>query len=260
MNVALLQLCVNSEETPTQRWERVEQLLAQLEGSETELVILPELWAVGFSHFERYAAEAECLQGTTVTRLAAWARRLRCHILTGSFVERTPDGMYNTMALLDAEGCLLGTYRKMHLFGFASRERELLQPGQQARVVATTHGDLGLATCYDLRFPEQFRWMVDHGAEAFLVCAAWPKARLDDWRLFCRARALENQSFLFACNHAGEMDGCVGAGHSMAVAPDGTILAEAGEEEAVIWLHVDEREAKAFRERFPALRDRVPMK
>ncbi|MDO4286416.1 MAG: nitrilase-related carbon-nitrogen hydrolase [Eubacteriales bacterium] len=259
MKAVLLQLRVNSSETSAQRWERTEQLLAQLENNPPELVVLPELWAVGFSNFDRYSDEAEPLQGTTLLRLAAWARRLHCHILTGSFVEKTQDGMYNTMALLDTDGCLLGTYRKMHLFGFASREQELLQPGQQTSVIETAYGSFGLATCYDLRFPEQFRAMVARGSMAFLISAAWPKTRLEDWRLFCRVRALENQSFLLACNHAGDINGCIGAGHSMIISPDGTILAEAGETEEILQLDIGLRQAEQFRRQFPALHDRIPI-
>lgn len=259
MKAALIQLHVSSREMPGQRWMHVEQLLSELEGQKLNLIVLPELWAVGFSHFDRYEQEAEPLYGTTLLRLAAWAKRLHCHILTGSFVERQGNRLYNTMALLDVNGSLLGTYRKMHLFGFDSRERELLTAGQHTSEIDTPYGIFGLATCYDLRFPEQFRYMVDHGATAFVVSAAWPKERLDDWRLFCRVRALENQSFLLSCNHVGNIDGCIGAGHSMIVAPDGTVLAEAGEQEEIVRLEIDLNETHRFRRQFPALRDRVAM-
>ena len=77
--------------------------------------------------------------------------------------------------------------------------------------------------------------------------------------MFCRVRALENQSFLLACNHTGDIDGCMGAGHSMIVAPNGTVLAEAGENEEILRLEMDLNEAQRFRKQFPALRDRVPM-
>lgn len=257
MRAALIQLRVSGDEITAERWTRVERILSQLEGEPLDFLVLPELWAVGFSNFDLYAEEAEPLQGTTLLRLAPWARRLHCHILTGSFVEKTQNGMYNTMALLDANGFLLGTYRKMHLFGFDSRERELLKPGRQTSEIYTPYGIFGLATCYDLRFPEQFRYMVEHGATAFVISAAWPKARLEDWKLFCRVRALENQSFLLACNHAGEIDGCAGAGHSMIVAPDGRILAEAAEEEEIVRLEFDMNDVQRFRRQFPALRDRV---
>lgn len=260
MKVSLIQLRVSSEETSAQRWSRAEQYLAQLEQEAPDLVLFPELWSVGFSHFDAYEFAAEPLRGTTVLRLAPWARRLHVHILTGSFVERNDSGLCNTMVMLDANGLTKGVYRKMHLFGYDSQERALLTAGRNTSEILTPYGVIGLATCYDLRFPEQFRHMVDNGATIFAVSAAWPKARLEDWRLFCRVRALENQSFLFACNHTGECAGTVGAGHSMVVAPDGTVLAEAGEEEQVVTTELDLNEIQRFRKQFPALRDRIEIK
>ena len=123
----------------------------------------------------------------------------------------------------------------------------------------TSYGVLVMATCYDLRFPEQFRRMVSRSAEMFLLCAAWPKARAEDWELLCRARALENQSFLLACNTCGTCGGAEGGGHSMIVSPEGKILAQAGETEQVLVADIDLSETANFRARFPALRDRVCM-
>lgn len=257
MKAALLQLRVDSAETPEMRWVRAEEHLSQL--TDADLILLPELWGVGFANFAQYEAEAEPLHGRTVARLAAWARRLQAHILTGSFVERDNNGMYNTAVLLDDSGTVLGSYRKIHLFSYGAGERERLQPGKKSCVVQTAYGVAGIATCYDLRFPEQFRNMTEAGAALFLVTAAWPKARLADWRLFCQARALENQSFLLACNHCGAWGHAPGGGHSMIVAPDGTILAEAGEEETVLRAEIDLEEVTRFRQEFPALRDRVPI-
>lgn len=260
MRAALIQLGVRDAETSADRWLRVERLLAGMEGEGLDFILLPELWGVGFGNFDRYAQADEPLHGLTVSRLTPWARRLRCHIATGSFVERAPDGRrYNTTALLNANGYLLGSYRKIHLFGYESQERALLAPGRGTCEIFTPYGIVGLSTCYDLRFPEQFRRMVDNGATLFAVTAAWPRQRLEDWRLFCRARALENQSFLLACNHTGDCGGVAGAGHSMAVAPDGTVLAEAGTEEQVLTVELDLNEAQRFRRQFPALHDRVPL-
>lgn len=260
MKVALLQLRVSDGEAPEERWLRVERHLAALENQSVDLVVLPELWSVGFCNYDRYAQAAERIDGATVCRLSQWARLLHCHLLTGSFVESTSDGgRYNTMVLLDADGKRMGQYRKIHLFGYASREPHLLSAGTQTSQIATPFGVMGLATCYDLRFPEQFRRMVDNGAALFAVPAAWPQERLGDWRLFCQVRALENQCFLMACNHAGQCGGSIGAGHSMVVAPDGTILAEAGEQEQVLTVEMNLHDVQQFRNRFPALHDRVPL-
>ena len=259
MRAALIQLRVSSGEAPAQRWMRVERMLSQLMGQCVDLILLPELWSVGFSNFAQYREAAEPLHGTTLLRLAPWARKLEAHIMTGSFVERCGSQYYNTAALLDSRGILTGTYRKIHLFGYDSQERQLLTAGSQTSEVLTSYGVAGMATCYDLRFPEQFRRMVSRSAEMFLVCAAWPKARIEDWELLCRARALENQSFLLACNTCGTCGGVEGGGHSVIVSPEGKILAQAGETEQVLVADIDLSETANFRARFPALRDRVCM-
>ena len=86
MRAALIQLRVSSGEVPAQRWMRVERMLSQLMGQCVDLIWLPELWSVGFSNFAQYREAAEPLHGTTLLRLAPWARKLEAHIMTGSFV------------------------------------------------------------------------------------------------------------------------------------------------------------------------------
>jgi predicted amidohydrolase len=259
VRVALMQLHVSSEETMAQRWERAERMLSQLIGQSVDLIVLPELWRVGFSNFAQYREAAEPLQGETQLRLARWARTLNAHIVTGSFIEKQAEQLYNTTMLLDNNGTCMGSYRKIHLFGYDSQEQQLLTAGDTTSEIQTPYGVFGLATCYDLRFPEQFRRMVSQGTQAFLICAAWPKVRIEDWELFCRARALENQSFLLACNTCGTWNGEEGGGHSVIVSPEGRILAQAGEAEELVLADIDLQEVEHFRARFPALHDRVCM-
>ena len=260
MKAALVQLSVREGESAENRFQRVQSLLSRFleSGKSCDLMLLPELWRVGFSHFEQYSKLGEPRKGGTVRTFSRWAQRLHCTMVPGSFLEKRPDGaLCNMTPLLAPDGDLLAEYRKIHLFGYESREKDLLTAGQQIAVEQTPLGCIGLATCYDLRFPEQFRAMVDQGAEMFCVVAAWPRQRMSDWRSFCRVRAMENQCFLFGCNHAGTHAEVTGAGHSMVVAPDGTILAEAGEDEEILLAEFDPAEVQRARERFPALHDRV---
>ncbi|MDO5547158.1 MAG: carbon-nitrogen family hydrolase [Eubacteriales bacterium] len=262
MKAVLIQLAVPEYEQPRERSQRVQQLLSRVaEGRQPcDLLLLPELWKNGFSNFEQYARNAE-LPGGIIRTFSRWSQRLSCTIIPGSFLEKHEDGsVTNTTPLLLPDGSQAAAYRKLHLFGYHSRESKLLRAGDGVTVVDTPIGRVGLATCYDLRFPEQFRAMVDAGAQIFCVTAAWPQVRLTDWRLLCRVRALENQCFLFACNHAGEHAGVVGGGHSMAVAPDGTILAEAAEGETVLTVEFDPKQVVRVREQFPVLRDRVEIR
>ncbi len=96
-----------------------------------------------------------------------------------------------------------------------------------------------MATCFDLRFPELFRAMVDQGATLFLVCSAWPYPRLEPWILLNRVRALENQSHLVCANGCGMNNGIQLVGHSMVIDPWGTVLAGAGDEETIVETRID---------------------
>jgi len=115
---------------------------------------------------------------------------------------------------------------------------------------------VGLATCYDLRFPEQFRRLLDAGARAVLMPAAWPAPRVEAWTLLGRARAIENQLVLVQCNTGGTHGGLAMGGHSQVVDATGRVLAEAGTGEEVLVVDVDLAAVDAWRAEFPVLADR----
>jgi len=221
-----------------------------------DLIVLPELWNIGFMSFDRYVPEAEDRNGPTLTSLRNAAREFKVHIHTGSFVEKEGGKHFNSSYLLSPQGEILANYRKIHLFGFNSKETQLLNNGHQVVVADTPLGKIGLATCYDLRFPELFRRMVEQGAELFLVSSAWPYPRLEHWIMLNRVRALENQCFLISSNSVGMNRGSQFVGHSMMVNPWGIILASGGDEEVVLKADIDLNEVNSARARFPALADR----
>jgi len=229
-------------------------LLDQVRGH--DLVLLPEMWPCGYFAFDTYDQASEALDGPLVRTLGAKARDLGAYLLMGSFVERAGADLFNTAVLLDPRGELAARYRKMHLFGFGDQESRLLRRGQDVAVVATPFGKVGLSICYDLRFPELYRRMVDQGVEIFLVTSAWPGSRLEAWRLFNRARAHENLAYLFSCNCVGTQAGSQYGGHSMIVDPLGNIIAEGGDGEAIITTEIDPELVAKVRHEFPALRDR----
>src|SRR5579884_2000599 len=128
MRIALVQIASPTEESPSARRDRVRGLLHGLP-EDLDLVVLPELWAVGFNHFDDYAAQAETTDGPTVRLCAEVARAKSAWVQAGSIVERRPDGsLRNTTVLLDPAGEVAMTASKIHIFGYASREVELLAP------------------------------------------------------------------------------------------------------------------------------------
>nr|WP_211178002.1 carbon-nitrogen family hydrolase [Pseudonocardia acidicola] len=238
------------------RRDRVGQMVADAAGA--DLVVLPELWGPGYFAFDAYAERAEPLNGDTVAAGREWAHRLNCHLHLGSVLERSADGrLHNTAVLIGPDGTVLHSYRKMHVFGYQSREAELLTPGDSIAVADTALGAVAATTCYDLRFPELYRALVDAGAETVVVPAAWPAARLAHWRLFTSCRAVEEQVLLVACNAVGEQNGgVVLGGHSRVVDPWGQVLAEADDREGITVADVDPGIVAAVRADFPVLADR----
>ena len=253
MNVASIQMSVvEGDKTAT-----IDQAVENIQRCEgIDLVILPEIWNVGFMSFDRYVSEAEDRNGQTLARLREAARKIGVYLHTGSFVEKKNGNYYNSSYLISPDGDVLANYLKVHLFGYNSKETQILTAGDTVVVVETPIGKIGLATCYDLRFPELFRNMVEQGAEIFLICSAWPYPRLEHWLMLNRVRALENQCFLMSSNSVGLNQGIQFVGHSMITDPWGTILASAGDKEVIIKSEIDLADLATAREQFPALADR----
>jgi predicted amidohydrolase len=235
--------------------DRAVELIRQCQGA--DLIVLPELWNIGFMSFDRYYSQAETEDGPTLQTMQSMAREMETYVHTGSFVLQDGKNYYNASYLLSPQGEILGSYRKIHLFAFASREKQLLTPGQRISVVPTPLGTFGLATCFDLRFPDLFRRMVDQGAEIFLICSAWPYPRLEHWQIFNRARAIENQCALISANSVGPNCGATLVGHSMIVDAWGTVMAGGGDEEVILRTQVDRDKIHQARECFPGLAGRT---
>ncbi|MPV35539.1 carbon-nitrogen family hydrolase [Georgenia subflava] len=256
MRVALVQVASPPEESVEDRRARVGQLVRSAAGA--DLIVLPELWGVGYFAFDSYAAAAETLDGPTVAWAADLARELGAHLHLGSLVEDVGNGRYrNTAVLVAPDGTVAHDYSKIHVFGYKSKEAELLQPGTQVAVSDTPFGAVGSTTCYDLRFPELWRRLVDTGAELVVVPAAWPAARREHWRLLTTARAVEQQVYVIACNAVGTQAGTELGGHSRVVDPWGTVLAEAGTDEGVTFCDLDPALVGQVRDEFPVLKDRL---
>ncbi len=238
--------------------DRVAEICTRIaESRDVDLVTLPELWPTGYFAFDDYEATAQPLDGPIRRQLGEAAAAAGIHLHAGSMVERDESGrLFNTSMLFAPDGSLAHVYRKFHLFGHQSRESALLRPGSEITTYPASFGQVGLSTCYDLRFPELYRVQVSQGAELFLVTAAWPAARLDHWRLHVRMRAVENQSFLLATNAAGTQHGVDLAGHSVLVDPWGEVLVEADTTPQALRVEVDLARVSRFRAEFPSLADR----
>ena len=256
MKVALAQVASPDSETREERIDRVEAILRGIDGA--ELIVLPELWSAGYFHFDEYQSLAETLAGPTVSMCSRVAAELGVYLHVGSIIEAGEDGrLSNTSILLGPDGKILHTYRKIHVFGYKSKEASLLTAGSSLPVVELPFGATAGITCYDLRFPGLWMELSTRGAEIVIVPAAWPAARREHWRLLTTARALEHQIFVIACNAAGSQEGVELGGHSRVVDPAGNVLAEAGAGESVLMVDIDPDQVKAVRTEFPVIGDRL---
>jgi predicted amidohydrolase len=253
----LIQIDVNEGETVESRRVRTASLVREQAGA-ADLVVLPELWTTGAFAYEEFGSEAEPLEGPTYEAMAKAASDAGVWLHAGSIPERDPDGpLYNTSLVFSPSGDLAAAYRKIHRFGFDKGEAVLMGAGEELVTVRLPETVLGVATCYDLRFPELFRGLVDAGAETLVIPAGWPERRRTHWTLLAQARAVENQAFVLACGTAGTHAGVPQAGHSIVVDPWGEVLAQAGSGEQVLTVEFDPGKVAVTRDQFPVLKDRM---
>jgi len=255
--VALLQVSSDASESAADRIERVLGILEETL-PQADIAVLPELWISGAFDLPLAREVAAPLDFPVLERIRAMAKAADTWVHAGSYAERVPDGRtFNTAVLIGPDGEIVATYRKRHLFGFATGERTLITAGDALIVAETPLGHTGIATCYDLRFPEMFRDLVEAGAETFLLASGWPTPRIGHWDVLTRARAIEDQAWMVACNGVGSHADITLGGHSIVIDPQGNVVAEAGDDETVLFADVEPGRAREWREAFPVLDDRL---
>jgi predicted amidohydrolase len=242
---------------PERNAERVRTLAAQAHERGAQLLLLPELWSSGYD-LERTAQYASPLDQGPFALMSLLAEKHSLHVYGSSLALLEPGRHGNTAVLVSPSGgSILGNYSKVHLFRLLDEHRHLCA-GERPVVVETPWGRTGLAICYDLRFPELFRACALAGAVMVLLCAQWPKPRLMHWQTLLRARAIENQMFIIACNRVGQSGPSSFFGHSCVIDPWGEVLLELGEEETLATAEIDLERVAEVRRRIPVFADRHP--
>lgn len=254
MRVALVQL-VSATDSATNRTEIAGQLAELTATDGLDLVVLPEGAMHDFGSPDLdLRSVAEPLDGPFVRLLTAEAGRLQTTIVAGMF-EQTDDLPFNTLVVVEPGG-LKATYRKIHLYdSFGYRESDRLSPGEIIPVVVEVAGrPVGLMTCYDLRFPEHARALVEAGAELLVIPAAWVAGehKLHHWRTLLTARAIENTVHVVAAAQGGDRY----TGHSVAIDPWGSIVVEAEETPAILQAVLEADDVTRARDVNPSLANR----
>ena len=221
----------------------------------TDLVLLPEAYARDFGEAgSDVSAFAEPVDGAFASEVERVASARGTTVVAGMFEPgKDPDRPFNTLVV---RGAAEAAYRKIHLYdSFGYRESDRLTAGEVEPVVVQVAGfAVGLMTCYDLRFPELARALVDRGAEVLAVPAAWVAGprKVDHWRTLARARAIENTVFVLAAGQPGPRY----SGHSLVVDPLGDVLAEAGDGPEVLTATLTREVLEEARRTNPSLANR----
>ena len=229
------------------------------------VVSLPEMWNCPYS--AKYFRDcAEPADGPTVEFMSRLAEELGIYLIGGSIPEIENGRVYNTSFSFDPRGNMIGRFRKVHLFdvdiqgGIRFKESDTLTPGDEMLVLDTDFCKIGVAICYDVRFPEWFRKMTLAGARLVVLPAAFNMTTGPvHWDLTMRARALDNQIYLAANARAGDGDGSYPSyGNSCIVSPWGDFIAHTDEKTGIIYGDIDLDYADKVREELPLLRHRRP--
>lgn len=240
-------------EDPEPNFRRVEELAEEASRSEARLLVLPEMFATGFSmRGQEMAASARDTRGF----LSELASRRSLFVL-GGYAEPSDPLPANACSVFDPEGREVLHYRKLHPFSLAG-EKDHYIPGDSLQTVALEELRVTPLICYDLRFPEPFR-PAALGTDLYCVIANWPDTRRSAWSSLLKARAIENQAYVLGVNRVGTGSGKPHAGDSVLVDPMGEIVAEiAPYQEGLVIGEVDRQEVARTRDRLPFLEDRRP--
>ncbi|MDR2549648.1 MAG: D-glycero-beta-D-manno-heptose 1-phosphate adenylyltransferase [Desulfobulbus sp.] len=232
--------------------KEAERLIDRFKPTPGTLLVLPEMWATGFDY------ERTTELGQRAPEILAAMQRIASRYgvyVAGTLTDPADDGGLpaNTLAVVGPQG-VIGRTAKQHLFAHWQEDR-YYRGGEAAPPIRTPHGPLAGLVCYDLRFPEVARRLVFAGGRLLAVSAEWPLSRVDHWQTLVRARAIENQVFVAAANGCGRTGVMEMAGHSMIVAPDGTVMQAAGTVPMVIGCPLDNNLIDEQRRRFYAAGD-----
>jgi predicted amidohydrolase len=252
MRVACCQLDIAWEDK-RENYRRVERLVRDAKLEPGTLLLLPEMFATGFSM--NAPALAEKPDGATAQFVAEIAREFRLNVMAGVILDDQGDQPRNEALLIDPTGTTCGRYAKVHRFGLGGEDRNYAA-GEVPVTCAIGDCTMQPAICYDLRFPELFRHPSVLGrAELICVIANWPVARVEHWTALLKARAIENQAFVAGCNRTGADPSLKYPGRSQIVAPWGDVIVDAGADEKVVSADLDLPRLREYRAKLPFLRE-----
>jgi omega-amidase len=235
--------------------QALQEIRAVEPATDPDLICLPEIFHSNYSSLDQTRLTFDSPQ---VQEISAVLRKNPATALAGSLAMEDSDGRSNILTVFHA-GAAIPLYRKLHLFP-PMREFELFRSGTHLGILdLEIPGEtwrVGFAICYDLRFPELFRLLAVEGCGLIVVVAQWPARRIAAWRTLLQARAIENQIFMAGVNRCGADEDCTFGGNSLAVAPDGTILADLTDQPGILQVNLNPGRIEDSRNQFDSIRQR----
>lgn len=242
----------------------VKTYLEKIKDENPDFVILPEMFCCPYQT-ENFPIYAEKEGGPVWQQLSGYAKQYGIYLIGGSMPEKDAEGnVYNTSYIFDREGKQIGKHRKVHLFdidvkgGQTFKESDTLTAGDRETVFDTEFGKMGVMLCFDIRFPELSRMMVNDGAKVIFVPAAFNMTTGPaHWELSFRTRALDNQIYMVGCAPARDVSaGYISWGHSIVTDPWGRVTGMLDENEGILLAELDMDYEEQVREELPLLKSR----
>lgn len=204
----------------------------------SDLVVLPELWTIGYD-FRNIDEQAVRMNDGLPERISRLARHHGVTIVAGTVPFFSEGKIRNTSLIFSPDGHLIDMYSKRHLFqGYL--EARVMEPGNHLSCYKAGNIFCGMAVCFELYFPKMFRKMSKKGVTLATIPALWPEPHIHHWRILAKARAIENGMYIAAVNAVGEYHGVVFGGRSMLVDPEGYSQVEGDMEEHIYYGNYEE--------------------
>ena len=262
INIAAIQM--STVEDKMENVRTVKTYLEKIKDENPDFVILPEMFCCPYQT-ENFPIYAEKEGGPVWQQLSGYAKQYGIYLIGGSMPEKDAEGnVYNTSYIFDREGKQIGKHRKVHLFdidvkgGQTFKESDTLTAGDSDTVFDTEFGKIGVMLCFDIRFPELSRMMVNDGAKVIFVPAAFNMTTGPaHWELSFRTRALDNQIYMVGCAPARDVSaGYISWGHSIVTDPWGRVTGMLDENEGILLAELDMDYEEQVREEPPLLKSR----
>ena len=260
--IALCQMTVETDKE--QNKMHAEELIKEAAGNGASIVCLPEIWNCPYDlkHFEK---NAEPENGPSVSFMSDIAKKFGVYLIGGSIPEKAEDNdsenprIYNTSFVFDPSGKAIAKHRKVHLFdidienGIKFKESDFFSAGEDITFFETDYGKMGLAICFDIRFPEMFGLMANAGVDVVFLPASFNMTTGPaHWDLLIKSRALDNQYYMAACATARNYETSYTSwGHSCIATPWGEYAAETDEKESIIYAMIDPEYISKIRKEIP---------